>query len=114
MARALLGGVPDYSGVTFVEAHLDDADQRHPQAAALTGQGMMTALHDNRGLSAQRNGGGHLRVYIALRTELDWHEAAGVDLADTGWVRETLLAEFASAIAPGAPAGILAHLAAHH
>ncbi len=93
--RALLGGaVPGYSGVTFVEAHFDDADRRHPRAAALTGQGLMMALHDNRGLIAQRNSGGHIRVYIALRTELDWHEAAGVDLADTGRVREVLLAEF--------------------
>ncbi|KJE22401.1 FAD binding protein [Frankia torreyi] len=80
--------------MTFVEAHFDDADRRHPRAAALTGQGLMMALHDNRGLIAQRNSGGHIRVYIALRTELDWHEVAGVDLADTGRVREVLLAEF--------------------
>ncbi|MCM3922529.1 FAD-dependent monooxygenase [Frankia sp. AiPs1] len=95
--RALLGGaVPGYSGVTFVEAHLDDADRRHPGAAALTGQGLMMALHNNRGLIAQRNSGGHIRVYIALRAARDWHEAAGVELADTGRVREVLLAEFTS------------------
>ncbi|WP_261567346.1 FAD-dependent oxidoreductase [Frankia gtarii] len=93
--RGLLGGaVPDYTGVTFVEAYLDDADRRHPHAAALTGHGMMMALHANRGLIAQRNSGGHIRVYIALRTELDWYEKAGIDLADTERVRAALLAEF--------------------
>ncbi|WP_242892889.1 FAD-dependent oxidoreductase [Actinomadura litoris] len=102
--RALLtGAVPGYSGVTFVEARFDDVDTRHREIAALTGDGTMMALHDDRGLIAQRNGGGHIRVYIAMRVALDWHESAGVDLADTGAVRAALLKEF-----PGWDASLLA------
>ncbi|WP_406209536.1 FAD-dependent monooxygenase [Kitasatospora sp. NBC_01560] len=86
---------PAYTGVTFVETGLDDADTRHPRLAALTGNGTMMALDDNRGLIAQRNSGGHIRVYVGLRTDEAWHRLAGVDPADPGAVRAALLAEFA-------------------
>ncbi|WP_329047863.1 FAD-dependent monooxygenase [Amycolatopsis sp. NBC_01488] len=80
--RPLLSeAVPGYSGLSFVEAHLSDVDEKHPAAAALVGPGSMFALADGLGLIAQRNGGGRIRVYAALRTQ---DPAEIVDLADRG------------------------------
>ncbi|MFJ2770975.1 FAD-dependent oxidoreductase [Streptomyces sp. NPDC087300] len=92
--RALSDAVPGYTGVTFVETGFDNADIRHPRLAELTGAGTLMALHDRRGIVAQRNSDGHIRVYIALRTDEDWHRRAGLDLTDTGAVRDALLREF--------------------
>ncbi|MEU9802598.1 NAD(P)/FAD-dependent oxidoreductase [Streptomyces sp. NPDC051000] len=92
--RLLSGATPVYTGVTFVETGLDDADIRHPALAELTGNGTMMALDDNRGFVAQRNSGGHIRVYIGLRTGEDWHRHAGLDLTDTTAVRGALLDRF--------------------
>ncbi|MFF1907763.1 FAD-dependent oxidoreductase [Kitasatospora sp. NPDC058218] len=93
--RGLLSDArPGYTGVTFVETGLDDADSRHPRLAALTGNGTLMALDDNRGFIAQRNSGGHIRVYAGLRTDEAWYRRAGVDLTDPGAVRAALLAEF--------------------
>ncbi|MFF4104776.1 FAD-dependent oxidoreductase [Streptomyces sp. NPDC001903] len=92
--RRLSDATPVYTGVTFVETGLDDADTRHPALAALTGEGTLMALDDNRGFIAQRNSHHHIRVYVGMRTDEDWHRSAGLDLADEGAVRDALLKEF--------------------
>jgi 2-polyprenyl-6-methoxyphenol hydroxylase-like FAD-dependent oxidoreductase len=58
---------PAYSGVSFVEVDLLDADRRHPESAALIGPGMMFALGDSKGFLAHRETDGRLHVYVALR-----------------------------------------------
>ncbi|MGW7695458.1 FAD-dependent oxidoreductase [Streptomyces asiaticus] len=93
--RVLTDAVPLYTGVTFVETGLNDADNRHPSLAALTGNGTMMALDDNLGFVAQRNSGGHIRVYVGMRTPQDWYQRAGVDLTAPAAVRDTLLHRFA-------------------
>ncbi|MFE9252184.1 FAD-dependent oxidoreductase [Streptomyces sp. NPDC007088] len=93
--RLLSDAVPVYTGVTFVETGLNEAEARHPELAALTGEGTMMALDDNLGLVAQRNSGGHIRVYAGMRTPEDWHRRAGVDLAEPAAVRAALLERFA-------------------
>ncbi|MCM2412059.1 NAD(P)/FAD-dependent oxidoreductase [Streptomyces sp. RKAG290] len=92
--RLLSDALPVYTGVTFVEAGLDDADTRHPRLAALTGDGTMMALDNNLGLVAQRNSNQHIRVYVGLRTDRDWHERSRVALDDTDAVRAYLLSRF--------------------
>lgn len=84
----LSAAVPGYSGLSFVEAHLSDVDTRHPAAAALVGPGSMFALADGLGLIAQRNGGGRIRVYAAVKND---DPAAVTELAD----RDRLLDVFA-------------------
>lgn len=91
--RALTGVRPEYSGVTFVELGLDNADRRHPALAALTGQGTMMTKIDGKALVAQRNSNGHIRCYAVFYAAEDW--AAGLDFADTAAVRESLLTRFA-------------------
>ncbi|WP_330260992.1 FAD-dependent oxidoreductase [Streptomyces sp. NBC_00539] len=93
--RLLSDATPHYTGVTFVETGFDDADRRHPELAALTGNGTMMALDNNQGFVAQRNSSGHIRTYVGLRTDEDWHQRRGLDLDDGHAVREALLKEFA-------------------
>ncbi|WP_158883116.1 FAD-dependent oxidoreductase [Amycolatopsis anabasis] len=94
--RPLLSdATPGYTGITFVETGLDDADTRHAALAELIGRGMMMALAPDRCLFAQRNSNHHIRVYVAFRGPRDWYRAAGVDLRDPRAVRAALLAKFA-------------------
>ncbi|MFJ9822020.1 FAD-dependent oxidoreductase [Streptomyces sp. NPDC101151] len=92
--RLLSDATPVYTGVTFVETGLDDADTRHSGLASLTGNGTMMALDNNQGVIAQRNSHQHIRVYIGMRTDENWYQKSGLDLADTGAVRAALLKEF--------------------
>lgn len=86
---------PVYSGVSFIETHLCDIDVRHPEVAALVGRGSMIALSGEKGLLTQRDGEGHLTVYIALKMDEHWLTTAGIDLGDTVSVRRHLLDIFA-------------------
>lgn len=74
---------PEYSGVSFVELDLLDADARHPACAELVGGGMFFGLGDRKGLLAHRETDGSLHLYVALRTDEAWlHSLDGTD-ADT-------------------------------
>ncbi|NUW42106.1 FAD-dependent oxidoreductase [Nonomuraea rhodomycinica] len=91
---ALSDATPAYTGDTIVETCLDDADTRHPASARLVGNGTMAAKSGRTMLSAQRNSGGHIRVYAGLEGPYDWHATAGVDLDDDAAVRHHLLTVF--------------------
>jgi 2-polyprenyl-6-methoxyphenol hydroxylase-like FAD-dependent oxidoreductase len=56
---------PLYEGVAFAELGFEAA--LHPDVAALTGQGKMFAVGENRALITQLNGHGHIRGYAGLR-----------------------------------------------
>jgi 2-polyprenyl-6-methoxyphenol hydroxylase-like FAD-dependent oxidoreductase len=81
---------PVYSGVSFVELDLLDADTRHPDAAAVVGGGMLFALADGKGVLAHREPDGSLHIYAALRTAL-----SAIDATDPGATRSALLRHFA-------------------
>ncbi|GAA2332694.1 NAD(P)/FAD-dependent oxidoreductase [Streptomyces cuspidosporus] len=89
---------PHYTGVTSVETSLDDVDTRHPDLARLIGDGSVAAYGVNRSLVAQRNSGGHVKVYARFRAPVDWH--ANLDLADVEAVRSSLLGLFDGWAAP--------------
>ncbi|MCQ9183558.1 FAD-dependent monooxygenase [Streptomyces sp. IBSBF 2953] len=89
---------PHYTGITVVETSLDDVDTRHPDLARLIGDGSVAVYGPNRSLVAQRNSGGHVKVYARFRAPLDWH--AHVDLTDAEAVRSSLLALFDGWAAP--------------
>ncbi|GAA4204245.1 NAD(P)/FAD-dependent oxidoreductase [Streptosporangium oxazolinicum] len=107
---ALSPATPHYTGVTLIETSLDDVDTRHPGLARLIGDGSMAVYGVNRALVAQRNSGGHVKVYAQFRAPLDWHtdldrhmglnRRAGLDLADAEAVRSSLLALFDGWAAP--------------
>ncbi|WP_066374997.1 FAD-dependent oxidoreductase [Herbidospora mongoliensis] len=84
---AVSAATPRYTGVTMVETSLDDVDTRHPALARLIGDGSVAVYGMNRNLVAQRNSGGHVKVYAQFRAPLDRHP-------DAGAVRSNLLALF--------------------
>ncbi|MEU1803541.1 NAD(P)/FAD-dependent oxidoreductase [Streptomyces sp. NPDC019937] len=76
--RPLLSdAVPVYSGVTMSDGRLEDVDTRHRALAELVGHGSMFALGDERAVVAQRNGGGRIRVYGAVKVPEGWADAEG-------------------------------------
>ncbi|NHU49065.1 NAD(P)/FAD-dependent oxidoreductase [Rhodococcus sp. A14] len=84
-----------YSGVSFLEAWFDDMETAHPELVELVGGGSAMATDCERALFAQRNSGGHMRVYIARREPLNWIAAHGLRPDDTEGIRAHLLHEFA-------------------
>ncbi|MEU8183707.1 NAD(P)/FAD-dependent oxidoreductase [Micromonospora sp. NPDC049047] len=95
---AVSAATPRYTGVTAVETSLDDVDTRHPDLAQLIGDGSVAVYGVNRSLVAQRNSGGHVKVYATFRAPLDWH--AELDLTDVEATRSGLLAMFDGWAAP--------------
>jgi len=94
--RSLLSrATPIYTGVTFIEFGLDDVDRHHPAVAQLVGHGGMFAPADNKGLMAQRNGHGHIRVYACIRIPQGWETQHGFDAEDPQKARSWLLDQFA-------------------
>ena len=94
--RAVSPAIPHYTGVSFLEAWFDDVENRHADQLGEVGQGSAHAADGERGLFAQRNSGGHLRVYIIQRVPVDWITAAGLSSEDTAGLRAHLLDEFAA------------------
>ncbi|WP_405792295.1 FAD-dependent oxidoreductase [Streptomyces sp. NBC_01506] len=75
---------PAYTGISFVELDLFDADTRHPEAAKLIGDGMFFALGDEKGFLAHRETDGSLHVYVALRADETWLSTIDFTGAGTG------------------------------
>lgn len=92
---AVSPATPHYTGVGFLEARFDDMETAHPELAELVGEGSAHAADGERGLFAQRNSGGHMRVYIMRRVPVDWIAAAGLRPEDTEEIRARLLREYA-------------------
>ncbi|AEV82914.1 FAD-dependent oxidoreductase [Actinoplanes sp. SE50] len=91
--RPLLSGAqPSYTGMSFVELDLLDADVRHPGPARTVGDGMLFALGPGQGFLAHRETDGSLHVYVALRKPAEWID--GIDWADTARAKALLTGEF--------------------
>ncbi len=84
--------VPQYTGISFVEADLLDADTRHPVSAEVVGGGLLFALSAGRGFLAHREPDGSLHVYAALRVPAGWAE--GIDFTDPAAATAAVQAEF--------------------
>ncbi|MDM4761988.1 NAD(P)/FAD-dependent oxidoreductase [Galbitalea sp. SE-J8] len=97
--RAALTPVrPEYSGITIVEIRLADAATRHPEALAVTGQGSLFALSDNKYIGG--HGGDQIALGLGLRVPEDWVRTSGIDWDDPARAREALLREFADWATP--------------
>jgi 2-polyprenyl-6-methoxyphenol hydroxylase-like FAD-dependent oxidoreductase len=92
--RPLLSAAkPEYCGISYLEMHLSDANERHPDSAALVGPGIFFALSDYKALMA--HGGRHIHLGASLRVPEDWTVRSGVDWSDAPAARVALLKEFA-------------------
>jgi 2-polyprenyl-6-methoxyphenol hydroxylase-like FAD-dependent oxidoreductase len=85
---------PIYSGISFIETYLFDADGHHPESTALVGRGSMFALSDEKGLITHRDGDGRITVYIALKIPEHWMASDGIDFRDTEATKRQLLNHF--------------------
>lgn len=91
--RALVSAArPAYTGVSFVEADLTEADARHPVSAEVVGAGMLFALGPGRGFLGHREPDGSLHVYTAVSAPEEWLD--GIDFTDTDAAKEAVLKEF--------------------
>jgi 2-polyprenyl-6-methoxyphenol hydroxylase-like FAD-dependent oxidoreductase len=93
---AVSPAVPEYTGVSFLEAWFSDVENRHPGIAELVGQGSAAAADGERGLWAQRNSGDHIRVYAIQRVPVDWIGKSGLTMDDTEGIRALLRDEYAA------------------
>ena len=84
---------PEYCGISYLELHLSDVEERHLDLASLVGPGVFFALSDNKALMA--HGGRHIHLGASLRVPQDWTVKSGVDWSDASAARSTLLKEFA-------------------
>ncbi|MCI2246457.1 FAD-dependent monooxygenase [Xanthomonas sp. PPL568] len=89
----LSAAVPAYSGTTFVETRLLDADTRHPASAQLVGHGTLMAVAPGKGLFAHRYADGTLHVYVSLVRPQAWFD--GIDMAVPASAMARIAAEFA-------------------
>ncbi|MFE2188286.1 FAD-dependent oxidoreductase [Streptomyces sp. NPDC059455] len=92
---AVSTALPEYTGISFLEAQFSDVDNRHPEIAELVGLGIAHAADGERSLVAQRNSGNHIRVYIIQRLPVDWISAKGLTSEDTDGIRAVLRDEYA-------------------
>ncbi|MER5730624.1 NAD(P)/FAD-dependent oxidoreductase [Streptomyces sp. NPDC002138] len=88
----LSAAVPEYTGTSFVETYLYDADTRHPAAAKAVGGGMLIAPAPGREIFAHRESGDTLHTYVALARPQDWF--AAIDFTDAAAVRARIAREF--------------------
>ena len=84
--------VPAYTGISFVETDLLEADTRHPASAALLGGGFFIALGDARGFLAHREPDGSLHVYTAVRVAEDWLDS--IDFTDPEAAKAVVVGQF--------------------
>ncbi|MER5975014.1 NAD(P)/FAD-dependent oxidoreductase [Streptomyces sp. NPDC001857] len=91
--RPLVSGAwPAYTGISFVETDLFDADTRHPHSVAVIGGGFFIALGGERGVLAHRETDGCLHVYTALKVDEGWLDT--VDFTDQAAAKAAVLAHF--------------------
>ncbi|MFC9063851.1 FAD-dependent oxidoreductase [Streptomyces harbinensis] len=83
---------PAYTGISFAETDLYEADARHPGSAAIVGNGFFIALGDERGILAHRESDGSLHAYAALKADEGWLDT--VDFSDPTAAKAAVLAHF--------------------
>ena len=80
---------PAYTGISFLETDLYEAEERHPKEAAAVGAGMLFALGGETGILGHHETDGSLHCYLGRRADESWIES--VDFADAQAAKETAL-----------------------
>ncbi|MEV7043562.1 NAD(P)/FAD-dependent oxidoreductase [Amycolatopsis sp. NPDC051061] len=86
----LSAATPEYTGRSYVETFLYDADTRHPAAAKAVGGGALFALAPGKGIQAHREKGDTLHAYVALTEPVQWFG----DFTDAAAATERTAREF--------------------
>ncbi|GAQ81182.1 zeaxanthin epoxidase [Klebsormidium nitens] len=86
---------PTYAGVSFVEIGIPDAERLHIEAAKTVGRGSLFALGDNKGMIAQRNGDGRIRIYVAFRMQEGGFSELGIAFNEShDLIRKAIMNQF--------------------
>lgn len=83
---------PAYTGTTFIETYIHDADHKHPISADLVGGGSLYVLSPGKGIVAHREPKGVLHTYIVMQKDRSWAEA--IDFSKSDEVVKQLDKEF--------------------
>jgi 2-polyprenyl-6-methoxyphenol hydroxylase and related FAD-dependent oxidoreductases len=81
-----------YTGLTMVELHVDA--KAHPDQAAFNARGKVFALNDQKGILAQLNGDGKIKVYLTFTVEQSWLDACGIPFDQPKEAKQQLLSYF--------------------
>jgi 2-polyprenyl-6-methoxyphenol hydroxylase-like FAD-dependent oxidoreductase len=81
-----------YTGISFVELDLPDADAKHAASAELIGGGFFLSVGGGRAIIAHRESDGSLHVYLDVKTGPGWVDT--IDFTDAEAARWALLHEF--------------------
>ncbi|MFD9699841.1 FAD-dependent oxidoreductase [Lentzea sp. NPDC059081] len=65
---------PEYTGMSFVETYLYQADTRHPAAAKAVGGGSMFSPGQGKGIFGHREAGDTLHAYVEFSRPLEWFD----------------------------------------
>ncbi|MFI7103696.1 FAD-dependent oxidoreductase [Streptomyces sp. NPDC050161] len=88
----LSAATPEYTGTSFVEIYLFDADTRHPAAAKAVGGGSLMAPASGKEIHAHRESGDTLHTYVSLTESPDWF--AAIDFTDAAAATARIAREF--------------------
>ncbi|MGV2098690.1 FAD-dependent oxidoreductase [Rhizobium sp. 21-4511-3d] len=83
---------PVYSGISFIETYLHDADTNHKQTADAVGGGSLFAVAPGKGIQAHREPGQVVHAYIALKRSEEWFER--IDFSDRAAACAAIAGEF--------------------
>ena len=83
---------PEYTGTSFIETHLYDAETRHKASAEAVGAGAMFAMAPGRGIGAHREPNDVLHTYVQLNKPKDWIDS--IDFSDPATALARVAAEF--------------------
>ena len=83
---------PAYTGTSFVEVTMADAERRHRASAELAGNGTMIATAPGQGIFTHRHGDGTLQTYVALNRSEPWFKA--IDFSAPAQAAALLAREF--------------------
>ncbi|KAL1982755.1 hypothetical protein VTN96DRAFT_937 [Rasamsonia emersonii] len=93
--RSLLTDVqPYYAGMTMIDSRIYNLDEKYPDMGKFLGRGSLFAFGQRRGLLAQRNGDGSIRVYPCLQVPESWAFDPALNWDDTEKIKEMLLVSF--------------------
>lgn len=91
--RPLLSdATPEYTGATFIETYLYNADERHPATARAVGGGALFAVSPGKAIFAHREAGSVLHAYVELKRPIEW--IASIDFTDAAAAIARVAAEF--------------------
>ncbi|WP_413560473.1 FAD-dependent oxidoreductase [Bdellovibrio sp. HCB209] len=83
---------PTYTGTTFIETYLHEADTHYQTSAEAVGAGSLFVTAPGKGILAHREPDGSLHTYIALNKPTEWF--AEMDLSNKDAALSRIAAEF--------------------